>query len=302
MMNKVKLFIYILFYFIIILFFLLYKKLKKSLYMKTIVITGSSSGIGKESAKLFSSKGWTVIATMRKPEEEKELTNLKNVYLYALDITNIEQVKRTSEEILKNFDVDVLFNNAGYGMKFRFEDMTEEIIKNSLDTNISGMVRVTQQFIPHFKKKKSGIILTTTSLAGEIGLVLDGVYSADKWALTGISEMLYYELAPFNIQVKTLVPGVVKTGFISRMNRVKEIPEEYKDIIDKQLKFIIPDYNEIESAIEAANDAYNAVTDGDKDRMCYITGKVAKEILEKREKMGNENFRKYFKNYLLGNQ
>ena len=270
--------------------------------MKTIVITGSSSGIGKESAKLFSSKGWTVIATMRKPEEEKELANLKNVHLYALDITNIEQVKRTSEEILKNFDVDVLFNNAGYGMKFRFEDMTEEIIKNSLDTNISGMVRVTQQFIPHFKKKKSGIILTTTSLAGEIGLVLDGVYSADKWALTGISEMLYYELAPFNIQVKTLVPGVVKTGFISRMNRVKEIPEEYKDIIDKQLKFIIPDYNEIESAIEAANDAYNAVTDGDKDRMCYITGKVAKEILEKREKMGNENFRKYFKNYLLGNQ
>lgn len=86
------------------------------------------------------------------------------------------------------------------------------------------------------------------------------------------------------------------------MNRVKEIPEEYKDIINKQLKFIIPDYNEIESAIEAANDAYNAVTDGDKDRMCYITGKVAKEILEKREKMGNENFRKYFKNYLLGNQ
>ena len=75
--------------------------------------------------------------------------------------------------------------------------------------------------------------------------------------------MIYYVLAPFNIQVKTLAPGVVKTGFISRMNRVKEIPEEYKDIIDKQLKVIILDYNEIESEIEAANDAYNAVTDGD---------------------------------------
>ena len=268
--------------------------------MKTIVITGASSGIGKESAKIFSSKGWIVIATMRKPEEEKDLTNLKNVHLYALDITNVEQVKKTSEEILKNFDVDVLFNNAGCGMKYRFEDMTEENMKSSLDTNILGMVRVTQQFIPHFKKKKSGIILTTTSLAGEIGLALDGVYSADKWALTGICEMLYYELAPFNIQVKTLVPGVVKTGFISRMNRVKEIPDEYKDIIDRQLKFIIPDYNDIESASEAAMDAYNAVTDDNKDRMCYVTGKVAKNILEKREKMGSENFRKYFKNYLLG--
>ena len=239
---------------------------------------------------------------MRKPEEEKELKNLKNIYLYSLDITNVEQVKKTSEEILKNFDVDVLFNNAGYGMKYRFEDMTEESMKNSLDTNILGMIRVIQQFIPHFKKKKSGIILTTTSLAGEMGLVLDGTYSADKWALTGISEMLYYELAPFNIQVKTLVPGVVQTGFISRMDKVKEIPEEYKNIIDRQLRFIIPDYNEIESAIEAANDAYCAITDDNKDRMRYVTGKVAKDILDKREKMGDENFRKYYKNYLLGNQ
>ena len=86
------------------------------------------------------------------------------------------------------------------------------------------------------------------------------------------------------------------------MDRVKEIPEEYKDIIDKQLKFIIPDYNEIESASEAAKDAYFAVTDEDKDRMCYITGKVAKDIIEKREKMGNEKFRKFYKNYLLGNK
>ena len=270
--------------------------------MKTIVITGASSGIGKESVKLFVSKGWRVIATMRNPEKEKELSQLKNVHLYTLDITNIEQVKKTSQEILDKFSVDVLFNNAGIGMKYRFEDMTEEAIKNSIDTNILGMVRVTQQFIPHFKKKKSGIILTTTSLAGEMGLVLDGVYSADKWALTGLSEMLYFELAPFNIQVKTLVPGVVNTGFKSRMDRVKEIPEEYKDIIDKQLKFIIPDYNEIESASEAAKDAYFAVTDEDKDRMCYITGKVAKEIIEKREKMGNENFRKFYKNYLLGSK
>lgn len=166
--------------------------------MKTIVITGSSSGIGKASAKLFAEKGWTVIATMRTPENEKELNQLENVYLYPLDISNFEQVKKTSEEILKKFDVDVLFNNAGYGMKFKFEDMTEEEMKRSLDTNILGTVRVTQQFIPHFKKRKSGMILTTTSLAGEMGLILDGVYAADKWALTGMSEMLYYELAPYN--------------------------------------------------------------------------------------------------------
>ena len=104
--------------------------------MKTIVITGASSGIGKESVKLFSSKGWRVIATMKNTEKEKELSQLKNVHLFTLDITNIEEVKKTSQEILDKFNVDVLFNNAGIGMKYRFEDMTEEAIKNSIDTNI----------------------------------------------------------------------------------------------------------------------------------------------------------------------
>lgn len=100
------------------------------------------------------------------------------------------------------------------------------------------------------------------------------------------------------IQVKTLVPGVVKTNF--KMAGSRSMPEEYKEYIDNQIKFIIPDFNEIEDPTEAANDAYLAVTDGDKDKMAYITGKVAKEILEKREKMGAEKFRKYYKEFLLG--
>ena len=91
--------------------------------MNTIVITGSSSGIGKATAKLFADKGWTVIATMRTLEKEAELTAYENVHLYPLDITDAAQVKETMERILKDYDVDVLFNNAGYGMKARFEDM-----------------------------------------------------------------------------------------------------------------------------------------------------------------------------------
>lgn len=124
--------------------------------MNTIVITGASSGIGKATAKLFAEKGWTVIATMRKPEKETELRAYENVYLFRLDITDSEQVRSTTAEILNNYDVDVLFNNAGYGMKSRFEDMDEELMNKSIDTNILGMVRVTQQFIPYFKKKEVG--------------------------------------------------------------------------------------------------------------------------------------------------
>ena len=102
--------------------------------MNTIFIVGSSSGIGKATAKLFAEKGWTVIATMRTPEKETELTVYPNVHLFPLDVTKPEQIKATVSSVLQEYDVDVLFNNAGYGMKPRFEDMTEEAMQRSLDT------------------------------------------------------------------------------------------------------------------------------------------------------------------------
>lgn len=264
--------------------------------MKTIFITGSSSGIGKETAKYFASQGWRVIATMRSPEKETELTALNNVELYPLDITEPAQVESTVCEVLGKFDVDVLFNNAGYGMKSRFEDMTEEAMLRSVDTNILGMVRVTQRFIPFFKKKQQGMILTTTSLAGEMGLILDGAYAADKWAVTGLCEVLYHELAPYNIQVKTIVPGVVKTGF--KMEHDAPM-DEYKQYVDNQVKMLMPDMNALEEVDEVVGDIYAAVTDGDKDRMCYVTGSITKELYKKRQKMGDEKFRQYIRSILM---
>ena len=262
--------------------------------MNTIFIVGSSSGIGKATAKLFAEKGWTVIATMRTPEKETELTAYDNVHLYPLDVTNPEQIAQTVSTVLSQYEVDVLFNNAGHGMKARFEDMTEETMQNSLNTNLLGMVRVTQKFIPYFKKKRKGMILTTTSLAGEMGLVLDGIYAADKWAVTGLCEMLYHELYPFGIQVKTIVPGVVKTGF--KMD-ISEMPG-YDALIQKQTALLMPDMDSMETAEEVAQDVYAAVTDGDSDRMCYVTGKIAKDFYEKRQQLGDEGFRKYIREKL----
>ena len=266
--------------------------------MKTIFITGTSSGIGKATAKLFAQKGCTVIATMRSPEKETELTKYENIHIYPLDVTNQKQVSEICSEVLAKYDVDVLFNNAGYGMKSRFEDMQEEAIRKSIDTNILGFIRVTQQFIPYFKNKKNGIILTTTSLAGEMGLILDGAYAADKWAVTGMCEMLYYELAPYNIQVKTLVPGVVKTSF--KMEGGEHMPEEYQEYVNRQVQMLMPDMTCLEEPEEAAEDVWYAVNDKDKDRLSYVTGKVSKEILKKRHDMGEDAFRRYYKNFLLG--
>lgn len=263
--------------------------------MSTIFITGSSSGIGKATAKLFAEKGWTVIATMRTPEKETELNLYDNVKLYPLDVTNTKQIEKTISDVLEKYDVDVIFNNVGYGMKARFEDMTEDMMWKSIDTNVLGMIRVTQKFIPYFKKKKAGMILTTTSLAGEMGLVLDGIYAGDKWAVTGICEMLYLELAPYNIHVKIIVPGVVKTNFV--MEQVENTG--YENIIQRQVDLLMPDRNEIETAEEVANDVWLAVTDADKYKMCYVTGKTAKELYEKRQALGADEFRKFMKETLI---
>lgn len=262
--------------------------------MQTIFIVGSSSGIGKATAKLFAEKGWTVIAAMRTPEKETELTAYPNVHLFPLDVTNPELIESTVSAVLREYDVDVLFNNAGYGMKARFEDMTEEAMQRSLNTNLLGMVRVTQKFISYFKAKKSGMILTTTSLAGEMGLVLDGIYAADKWAVTGLCEMLYHELYPFGIQVKTIVPGVVRTGFKMELS---EMPG-YEELIRKQTELLMPNAESMETPEEAAQDIYTAVTDGDADRMCYVTGTIAKALYDRRQKLGDEGFRKYMRGLL----
>ena len=263
--------------------------------MNTIFITGSSSGIGKATAKLFAEKGWRVIATMRAPEKENELTTYKNVILYPLDVTKPKQIKNTVQQVLSLYDVDVLFNNVGAGMKARLEDIPEDVIYKSFETNLLGMIRVTQAFIPHFKKRKSGTILTTTSLAGIIGLPLDGFYAADKWGMQGLCEMLYFELAPYNIAVKTLVPGVVKTNF-----KMEQIPwEGYEKMMKNQIQLLMPEINDMELPQKAAADAYTAVTDGDHDRMCYVTGKIAKQLYDKRQHMTDDEFRRYLKGVLL---
>ncbi|WP_368407641.1 SDR family NAD(P)-dependent oxidoreductase [Chryseobacterium edaphi] len=185
--------------------------------MKTIFITGASSGLGKATAKLFSEKGWSVITTMRNPEKETELVNLKNIHLYAMDITDSKQVMNKIEKILQDHDVNVVFNNAGYGLVGGFEAYSEQDIKRQIDTNILGTFRVTQRFITYFRKNnKEGIILITTSAAGIVANPLASVYSATKFALEGWSESVNYEVNQFGIYLKTIAPGGMATDYAGR--------------------------------------------------------------------------------------
>lgn len=184
---------------------------------KTVLITGTSSGIGKETVKYFSENGWNVAATMRSPEKETELGKLPNVKLYKLDVTNDESIKGAIDAAINDFGaIDAIVNNAGYGAVGIFEKATKEQIQKQFDTNVFGVMNVTRQILPYFRKKKAGTIINVTSMGGRITFPIYSVYHGTKWAIEGWAEALQFELRPFNIKVKNVEPGAIKTDFYER--------------------------------------------------------------------------------------
>jgi len=185
--------------------------------MKTVLITGASSGIGKATAQYFSAKGWNVAATMRKPENETELDKLQNVKLYQLDVTDENSIEVALQNSIDDFgQIDVIVNNAGYGTVGVFEAATQEQIKRQFDTNVFGVMNVIRGILPHFRSKKEGTIINITSMAGLITFPIYSLYHGTKWALEGFSESLNFELRPLNIKVKCVEPGAIKTDFYDR--------------------------------------------------------------------------------------
>lgn len=256
---------------------------------KTIFITGASSGLGKATAKLFQQQGWQVLATMRKPEEEKELEQLSNVHILALDVTNKEQVERTIENVLESFDVDVVFNNAGYGMVGGFEAYSEEDIQRQIDTNLIGVFRVSQPFIKYFREQnKKGVLLTTTSAAGVAANPLASVYSATKFALEGWSEALNYEVNQFGIRSKTVAPGGMATDYAGRsLSYIKSEP--YTRLWQKMISGFEDGSTEVHFSApeDVAKIVYEAATDN-LPQLRYIAGPDAQKLSRDRSELGQQ--------------
>ena len=183
---------------------------------KTIFITGSSTGLGRATALLFASRGWKVVATMRDPSKDVELGAVPGITLLPLDVTKPEQIAQAARLTLAQGPVDVVFNNAGYGLAGPFEGASDEQLVAQIDTNLLGVLRVTHAFLPALRARGSGTIITTTSIGGLVTFPFNSVYHATKWGLEGWSESLAFELSKFGIRVKTVAPGGIKTDFSSR--------------------------------------------------------------------------------------
>ena len=265
--------------------------------MKTIIITGASTGLGKATAKLFSAKGWKVIATMRTPENEKELNLVSNITLLPLDVTNPDQIKATTQKAIASGNIDVVFNNAGYGLMGPLESTTDGQLVRQLDTNILGVIRVTQAFIPHFREKQNGLFITTTSIGGLITFPFSSVYHATKWALEGWSESMAFELKKIGVGIKTVSPGGIKTDFLSRSADMSAHPD-YKKWVDQMFAHISEDH--FTPADQIADVVYEAAIDG-KEKLRYIAGEDAKALYAQRLQSGDEAFRKQMEETFLSN-
>lgn len=261
--------------------------------MKTIFITGASSGIGRETAKFFSAQGWRVIATMRNLKKACDLDVMPNMIILPLDVTDTDQIRETCQKVLAKYDVDVLLNNAGYGIMAPFERIPEAEIRKVFETDVFGTMFVTQQFIPHFKARRSGAILTTTSLAAIIGLPRDGAYGAAKRAQQAMVESLYYELKPFGVFVKAMIPGGTKTNFQTPLNDLTG----YEKIAANQRKYLLDGNAEFPDATQAAQIIFEAATDG-KDQINYPTDSVCQKLYDQYQSMGLEQFKVYFSGLL----
>lgn len=243
--------------------------------MKTVFITGASSGIGRETAKLFCENGWNVIATMRKPESEIELNKKKNTKILRCDVKDTESIKEAIENGIDYFGkIDVLVNNAGFYTIGVLEAATEEQIRQQLDTNLFGLINTTKEMLPYFRKQKSGMIINISSIAGRTAVPLQALYHATKWGVEGFSESLQYELRPFNIKVKIIEPGVIKTDFYGRSMTVVENKDldDYKVYSQKIIFNIIKNGNNGSNPLEVAKTIFKAAN-SKSDKMRYPVGK-----------------------------
>ena len=206
-------------------------------------ITGASKGFGLEITKAALKAGHKVVATVRSnPERLSSQLNNKNLLVVVLDVTKEEQVKEGVNKAIDHFGrIDVLVNNAGFGLLGAIEEISDAEAKRQFDTNVFGLLNVTRTVLPFMRRERAGHIINISSVLGYATLFPGlGIYSATKFAVEGISEGLYLELEPFGISVTAVAPGLFRTDFTSSesyQNAEAEL-EAYKDTVGQRRKAV----------------------------------------------------------------
>jgi NAD(P)-dependent dehydrogenase (short-subunit alcohol dehydrogenase family) len=248
---------------------------------KVAILTGSSSGIGLESALLLARNGYITYATMRSPEKDTSIKEaVQNeglpIRVVQLDVTDDTSVMNAIDHIIYEVgQIDVLVNNAGYGLGGALEDLAMEEIKSQYETNLFGLIRVTQAVLPTMRKQRSGRIINISSGNGIFGFPGASAYVSTKFAVEGLSESIAYELEPFGIKVILIEPGFIKTNFAHAMATAKKAQDPaspYSELMQK----IMASAGELAKNASSAELVANVVLDAASNpnpRLRYLAGK-----------------------------
>ena len=272
---------------------------------KVAVVTGTSSGIGFETALALAKEGYYTYATMRdtkKSDKIKELGQKDNLKIdvLELDVDDEGSVKTAMKKILDEKQrVDVIVNNAGWGLWGCVEDVCVDEFKAQFDTNFISIIRLIQEVGPTMRKQGSGKIINISSVAGRIGFPASPAYISSKFALEGLSESLRLEMTPFGVDVIIIEPGVIKTNFLNPVKLAKKSESDtaYSDITAKVVSGVKMMAEMGTPAKEVADTIVKAVKD-DKPLPRYIVGNDASMFLEAKKDKTDIEFENYLKKEL----
>jgi NAD(P)-dependent dehydrogenase (short-subunit alcohol dehydrogenase family) len=265
------------------------------------LVTGSSSGIGFETALLLARNGFNTYASMRNLEKSKNITEIANreklpLQVVQLDVNDDASVKEAITKIVaENQRIDVLVNNAGYGLLGALEDLSIEEIKAQFETNFFGVVRVTQQVLPVMRKQKSGTIVNVSSVGGRMSFPGLSAYHSTKFALEGLSESISYELEPFGIRVVVIEPGVIRTNIMNSSILAKKALDPkspyFSSIqqLEKSFKSAMENTSASSPPEEVAKVILQAVT-SERPKLRYAVGNDASSLIQAKTTMSDTEF------------
>ena len=277
---------------------------------KVAIVTGSSSGIGYATSLLLARNRFHTYATMRNIEKSADIQQIANkerlpLQVIQLDVNDDASIRNSIEKVKsENERIDVLVNNAGYGLIGAFEDLSAEEIKSQFETNFFGVIRLTQQVLPIMRKQKSGTIVNVSSGAGRIGFPGMSAYVSSKFALEGLSESMSYELEPFGIRVVIIEPGVIRTNFkknsvMSKKSLDNSSISPYSSIIQKMDASISSIVEHATPPEEVAKAILHPVISNNPE-LRYLVGNDIIMMAETKKSMSDEDFRKMMMQNIIG--
>ena len=274
---------------------------------KVAVVTGSSSGIGFETSLTLARSGFLTYATMRNLGKGATIKSVAAkeglpIHVVQLNVTEERSINDAIHSIKSDVGkIDVLVNNAGYGLNGAFEDLAMEEIKAQYETNLFGVIRVTQAVLPIMRKQKSGIIVNISSGAGRFGYPGGSAYVSTKFAIEGLSESMAYELEPFGIRVVLVEPGVIKTNFVNSIVAAKK-SQDPNSPYAQLMQNVATSFQHMSeggsSTDVVAKVVLKAVT-SENPTLRYLAGKDVETWIEGKKSMADEEFYKMMKENLM---